>query len=770
MQTTLHSEPSPPNVSSPATDGSHQNHSDTSRHTTPATSTATDADDKEVQQLFPTKEAGADQDAPASPRNPLDDIEPAYFYAADPVSSSDDQAVAAEDGVPVFHPTMEQFKDFYAFCQAIDKWGMQSGIVKIVPPKEWRDSLPSLKPQYPKTQASTSTNTEGHDADQPADISSVRIRNAIVQHFTPAGSGVWRQTNITRTVKVWNAKQWADTCISPDQKGPEMERMKWKVEVDGITNGGWGPKKLKEGEKDPHAAILEEEGVRTRSGKARPSSTVKEIKSGVKRKRPESKPRASAEAGTSQAQDIPALEDDSKSSSTNGARQQSPTAQTEASANTSPSKAKKAAWADSTTAEEWDKFDYQYGWTKEGLSQDQLAALELRGADTENSSESAVMPPEPSAWNEATCREIESEYWRGLNFGKPPMYGADLKGTLFDDRTQSWNVGKLDNLLTRLRLRRKLPGVTTPYLYWGMWRATFAWHVEDMDLYSINYIHFGAPKQWYAIRQADRQRFESAMASAFPSDARRCPDFMRHKSYLASPSFLASHGIRPVRLVHHAGEFVITYPYGYHSGFNMGFNCAESVNFALESWLDIGRKANYCHCDQAQQSVRMDVDAMLEESKELEEADRRRELRKVKEESSRADEDQEDEKRRIRNEKAREKRKLKREMELASEAAGPSQPSPAKTAVMAVSSNPDEQPCVFCPSTSEEDLVVVPGSTGGNGKGKSGAHQRAAHRLCASFIPETWVGTSDYGKHDVVCGADGISKARYALVSKAWSR
>lgn len=49
-------------------------------------------------------------------------------------------------------------------------------------------------------------------------------------------------------------------------------------------------------------------------------------------------------------------------------------------------------------------------------------------------------------------------------------------------------------------------------------------------------------------------------------------------------------------LVHNQGEFVITYPRGYHAGFNMGFNCAESVNFALDSWIEHGRKAKHCKC------------------------------------------------------------------------------------------------------------------------------------------------------------------------------
>ena len=41
---------------------------------------------------------------------------------------------------------------------------------------------------------------------------------------------------------------------------------------------------------------------------------------------------------------------------------------------------------------------------------------------------------------------------------------------------------------------------------------------------------------------------------------------------------------------------MITYPRGYHAGFNLGLNCAESVNFALDSWIELGRKAEACQC------------------------------------------------------------------------------------------------------------------------------------------------------------------------------
>lgn len=129
-----------------------------------------------------------------------------------------------------------------------------------------------------------------------------------------------------------------------------------------------------------------------------------------------------------------------------------------------------------------------------------------------------------------------------------------------------------------------------------MWRAAFAWHVEDMDLFSINYIHFGAPKYWYAIPQDQAELFERRMAERFAPDAKICDQFLRHKSFAISPTQLENWGIRANMLVHKQGEFVVTYPRGYHAGFNMGFNCAESVNFALDSWIELGRKARYCQC------------------------------------------------------------------------------------------------------------------------------------------------------------------------------
>lgn len=46
-----------------------------------------------------------------------------------------------------------------------------------------------------------------------------------------------------------------------------------------------------------------------------------------------------------------------------------------------------------------------------------------------------------------------------------------------------------------------------------------------------------------------------------------------------------------LQVTQEAGQFIVTFPFGYHAGFNHGFNCAESTNFATQRWIDYGKQA-----------------------------------------------------------------------------------------------------------------------------------------------------------------------------------
>mmetsp|Transcript_3766 Transcript_3766/g.11228 ORF Transcript_3766/g.11228 Transcript_3766/m.11228 type:complete len:498 (+) Transcript_3766:140-1633(+) len=191
-----------------------------------------------------------------------------------------------------------------------------------------------------------------------------------------------------------------------------------------------------------------------------------------------------------------------------------------------------------------------------------------------------------------TEEEAERYYWKNIRFRRP-MYGADVMGSLFDEDVESWNPGKLGTILD---LVGKMPGVTAPYLYFGMYGASFAWHTEDLDLYSINYIHFGASKTWYFIPQSEKERFELLCKKLYASHFDDCKEFLRHKLAMLAPEVLVRNGIRYGRVVHNSNEYVVVFPGVYHAGFNQGFNCAESVNFGSRSWLKWGKKAKKCLC------------------------------------------------------------------------------------------------------------------------------------------------------------------------------
>jgi len=213
-------------------------------------------------------------------------------------------------------------------------------------------------------------------------------------------------------------------------------------------------------------------------------------------------------------------------------------------------------------------------------------------------------------FSDENMSKLERRFWKRLGpTMEAPYYGADMDGSFFDgDRACGWNVESLESCLQLLTVNTKqdnLPGVTSPYLYFGMWGSVFCAHTEDMNLLSINYLHAGAPKMWYAVSPVDSKRFESLAQSHFAHAARNCPEFLRHKRCLLSPAILKKAGIMYTTQIQRPGDAMITFPGSYHFGFNTGFNIAESTNFAVPEWIPSALEARVCMCHP--HSVRIDM-------------------------------------------------------------------------------------------------------------------------------------------------------------------
>ncbi len=193
--------------------------------------------------------------------------------------------------------------------------------------------------------------------------------------------------------------------------------------------------------------------------------------------------------------------------------------------------------------------------------------------------------------------DLERKYWKNIRF-VPPVYGADVTQTITDSGAKGFNSAKLDSILRHIQedTNKVFFGVNSPYLYFGMWKATFPWHVEDMDFYAINFLHYGAPKTWYCVPPKYGYLLERAAKELFPNVAPLCTSFLRHKIALMSPEVLERHGVPVVKMVHEARSIIVVFPYAYHSGFNHGFNIAESTNFATERWIEYGKRHRPCDC------------------------------------------------------------------------------------------------------------------------------------------------------------------------------
>lgn len=104
------------------------------------------------------------------------------------------------------------------------------------------------------------------------------------------------------------------------------------------------------------------------------------------------------------------------------------------------------------------------------------------------------------------------------------------------------------SLLTKLG--RPVGGLTIPWLYFGSFFSTFAWHTEDHFLYSCNVHHFGAAKTWYGIPMDGARRFEETIRLHMPHLFRKDRDLLHQLTVTLAPHILMHAGTGSRRVSH----------------------------------------------------------------------------------------------------------------------------------------------------------------------------------------------------------------------------
>lgn len=138
----------------------------------------------------------------------------------------------------------------------------------------------------------------------------------------------------------------------------------------------------------------------------------------------------------------------------------------------------------------------------------------------------------------------------------------------------------------------EISGMTLPWLYVGSKFSTFCWHMEDQYTLSANYQHEGSPKIWYSVSPQSCFEFGKKLYEMTPDLFLKDNNLIHQLTTLVSPyDATLNKRINFFKAIQYPGEFIITFPQCYHSGFNIGYNLNEAVNFTTDFWIDFGIRA-----------------------------------------------------------------------------------------------------------------------------------------------------------------------------------
>lgn len=313
--------------------------------------------------------------------------------------SPDDDPFATR-GIPVFKPTVEEFADFEKYMESVECWGMRSGIVKVVPPKEWcvhlRPSSLFLSQSHVSCLASFDQSRYSCTAPCRRDnlpplndkLASVRVRAPIEQHML-GRAGLYRQQNIEKR-KLMSVREWADLCAKEDMQAPGVDDVELKSADAGER---WTRRKRR-------TAVKEEK-----------EDMVKVM---VKEEEEHEDALSTLDAPTP----IPTVDEDILPQAT-------------------PMEEDDLNCADSPHAPSPEPLKPGQKKRRAGQSKPERDAAQARRlklndeflADFDPHSDWLPPNTSPHDYTPEFCSKLERRYWRNCGLGRPPWYGADTAGT-----------------------------------------------------------------------------------------------------------------------------------------------------------------------------------------------------------------------------------------------------------------------------------------------------------------------------------------------------
>lgn len=128
---------------------------------------------------------------------------------------------------------------------------------------------------------------------------------------------------------------------------------------------------------------------------------------------------------------------------------------------------------------------------------------------------------------------------------------------------------------------REIPAFTDPHTSYGFCFNSKPWKLEDFYAPTVNFLHVGDPRTWYAIPSDSVDDLYTVCENTFQHDSPR----LSCRLPWMDPVTLQNAGVPVNSIEQQVGEIVVIFskvPYCY---FDHGYNCVETVHVGPSSWL-----------------------------------------------------------------------------------------------------------------------------------------------------------------------------------------